>query len=197
MVLFLFNTVICVFLLLGLCILIVRLPWPKFSRAFSSVVRQMPGYNSPRWGTDRTVPEFCVVLYIVCFVLSCVLFVCKCVLYYCHRVATQLQLTNISYQTFQKNHSLIFTAVSTTGHIASCYICFSFIHYKKGFMFIHIIWFRYFDCIDICKVRSGWNEVRLRGTLPPLSSLDHLSCVLLTVLEPTEAEFTLFQEGQR
>jgi type III secretory pathway component EscT len=27
----------------------------------------------------------------------CVLFVCNCVLYYCHRVATQLQLTNISY----------------------------------------------------------------------------------------------------
>jgi len=48
-----------------------------------------------------------------CFFLSCkvnarvkpaktghgplsVLFVCVCVLYYCHRVATQLQLTNIS-----------------------------------------------------------------------------------------------------
>lgn len=54
--------------------------------------------------------------------------------------------------------------------------------------------FRYFDCIDICKVRSGWNEVRLQGTLQPLCTL---SCVLLTVLEPTEAEFTLFQEGQR
>ena len=40
--------------------------------------------------------SFCVVLYIVCFVLFCVLVVCKCVLYYCHRVATQLQLTNIS-----------------------------------------------------------------------------------------------------
>ena len=40
---------------------------------------------------------FCVVLCIVCFVSFCVLFVCKCVLYYCHRVATQLQLTNISY----------------------------------------------------------------------------------------------------
>ena len=68
---------------------------------------------------------FCVVLCIVCFVLFCVLFVgfvlfcvlfvlfcvlfvlfrsayfvfvcvCKCVMYYCHRVATQLQLTNIS-----------------------------------------------------------------------------------------------------
>ena len=40
--------------------------------------------------------NFCVVLYIVCFVSFCVLFVCICVLYYCHRVATQLQLTNIS-----------------------------------------------------------------------------------------------------
>jgi len=40
---------------------------------------------------------FCVDLCIFCFVLFCVLFVCKCVLYYCHRVATQLQLTNISY----------------------------------------------------------------------------------------------------
>jgi len=38
--------------------------------------------------------NFCVVLCIVSF---CALFVCKCVLYYCHRVATQLQLTNISY----------------------------------------------------------------------------------------------------
>lgn len=53
---------------------------------------------------------------------------------------------------------------------------------------------KYFDCIDICKVRSGWTEVRLQGTLQPLCSLN---CVLLTVLEPTEAEFTLFQEGQR
>jgi len=31
------------------------------------------------------------------FVSFYVLFVCKCVLYYCHRVATQLQLTNISF----------------------------------------------------------------------------------------------------
>ena len=42
--------------------------------------------------------SFCVVLFIVCFVLFCVLFVCKCVLCYCHRVATQLQLTNIPWQ---------------------------------------------------------------------------------------------------
>jgi len=37
----------------------------------------------------------CVVLLLI--VLFSVLFVCICVLYYCHRVATQLQLTNISY----------------------------------------------------------------------------------------------------
>jgi hypothetical protein len=37
----------------------------------------------------------CVVLLL--FVLFYVLFVCNCVLYYCHRVATQLQLINISY----------------------------------------------------------------------------------------------------
>ena len=33
---------------------------------------------------------------VICVLLFYVLFVCKCVLYYCHRVATQLQLTNIS-----------------------------------------------------------------------------------------------------
>ena len=43
----------------------------------------------------------CVVLLL--FVLFYVLCVCKCVLYYCYWVATQLRLTNISYQT---NHVL-------------------------------------------------------------------------------------------
>jgi len=75
----------------------VWLLWLRFFRAFSSVVREMPGQNPQRRGTVRTLPNFCVVVYIVCFVLFPALFVCKCVLYYCHRVATQLQLTNISY----------------------------------------------------------------------------------------------------
>jgi hypothetical protein len=39
--------------------------------------------------------HFCIVLCIVCFVSFPVLFVCICVLYYW--VATQLQLTNVSY----------------------------------------------------------------------------------------------------
>jgi len=34
-----------------------RLPWLRFFRAFSSVVRQMPGYNSQRWGMARTLPN--------------------------------------------------------------------------------------------------------------------------------------------
>ena len=96
MVQFVFNTVIYVFLLLGVCILIARLPLLRFFRAFSSLVRQMPLYNSPRRGTASTLPKWlCCSMY--CFVSFCVLFVCICVLYYCHRVTTQLQLTNISY----------------------------------------------------------------------------------------------------
>jgi calpain-15 len=56
---------------------------------------------------------------------------------------------------------------------------------------------KYFDKVDICKVRSGWSEIRLPGTLPPFASSKHLSCVLLTVLEPTEVDLTLFQQSDR
>ena len=73
----------CAFLFLKELIL-----YTKDFRAFSSVVRQMPRYNSQRRVTARTLPKL--------IVLFCVLFVCKCVLYYCHRVSTHLQLTNIS-----------------------------------------------------------------------------------------------------
>lgn len=57
--------------------------------------------------------------------------------------------------------------------------------------------YRFFDCIDICKVRPDWNEVRLQGVLPPQTDKDSQAVTLLTVLEGTEVEFGLFQEGQR
>jgi hypothetical protein len=50
------------------------LPWLRVFRAFSSVVRQIPGQNSQRRGTARTLPHYLL------FVLFYVLFVCKCVL---------------------------------------------------------------------------------------------------------------------
>jgi hypothetical protein len=68
----LFNFVSYVFLLLCLCILIVmyvlfcifysqHANWHSsatltFIDAFSSVIRQMPGYNSQRWGMACTLP---------------------------------------------------------------------------------------------------------------------------------------------
>jgi hypothetical protein len=65
----------------------------------------MPGYNSPRRGTVRMVPNIFVLFYLLflccsmyfCFLSFCVLFLCKCVLHCCQRVSTQLQFTNISY----------------------------------------------------------------------------------------------------
>ena len=76
---------------------IFRLPWLRFFRAFSSVVRQMPGFTSQRRGTVRTLTELYCCMYCLCrLCCSMYCFVCKYVLYYCHRVSTQLQL-NTSY----------------------------------------------------------------------------------------------------
>ena len=89
-----FNTVNYVILLLGLRVLIVRQPWLRFFRAFSSVVRRIPGYNSPSRSTARTIPIFLYcsfVLFYVLFIL-CRSVYCLCVNVYC-TTATVWQLT--------------------------------------------------------------------------------------------------------
>jgi len=64
-------------------------------------------------------------IFVLFYVFSCcsmycwfgsfsVLFVCICVLNYCHRVATQLQLTNISYQI--SLHSALCISQKTSNH---------------------------------------------------------------------------------
>jgi hypothetical protein len=104
MVLFLFDNVIYVFLLLLLCILIVCLCDTTMTEVFPCFFlgcKANGRVNPQRRGTARTLPNFCVVLYIfcvvlcICFVSFSVLFVYICVLNYCHRVANHLQL-NIS-----------------------------------------------------------------------------------------------------
>jgi hypothetical protein len=67
----------------------------------------------------------CVVLYTVCFVSFCVLFVCKCVLNYCHRVASQLQLINISYH-ISYHHIISYRIISyhISYHVISYHIIY-------------------------------------------------------------------------
>jgi hypothetical protein len=73
-VLFLFNNVIYVFLLYD-CMFMYDYPAWGFSRAFSSVVRQMPGWCPQRRGTARTLPNFFVAL---CIFLCCSMYCLFC-----------------------------------------------------------------------------------------------------------------------
>jgi hypothetical protein len=113
MVLFLYDNVIYVFLLLWLCILILRLCMTNLTEVLPCLflsckanARVNPAKTGHGLHSSKifvcsmyfcvVLRIFCVVLCIVCFESFSLLFVCICVLNYCHRVTTQLQL-NISY----------------------------------------------------------------------------------------------------
>jgi hypothetical protein len=67
---------------------ILRLPWLRFFRAFSSVVRQMPGLNSQRRGKARKLPNWLllccsVVICAVLLLLCCSVVICAVLLLLC------------------------------------------------------------------------------------------------------------------
>ena len=72
-------------------------------RAFSSVVRQTTGKTRKDGAQTALFQTNSVVLCFVCFVSFCVLCWRKCLLYESHRVATQMQLANVSYQSTEGN----------------------------------------------------------------------------------------------
>lgn len=55
---------------------------------------------------------------------------------------------------------------------------------------------RYFDSVDICKVRPDWRETRVEGTFPA-NAREVFKMVKLTVFYTTEVEVGVFQEGIR
>lgn len=57
---------------------------------------------------------------------------------------------------------------------------------------------KYFDSIDVCKIRSNWNEIRLEGLFPTKSTdIDNIPFVILTINETTELDLSLFQSSRR
>jgi hypothetical protein len=79
----------CLIVCLYMATLTEGFPW--FILSHKANARVKPS----KTGYGFTFPNFCVVC--IVFVSFCVLFVCICVLYCCHRMATQLQFTNISH----------------------------------------------------------------------------------------------------
>ncbi|XP_072171136.1 calpain-D-like [Diadema setosum] len=57
---------------------------------------------------------------------------------------------------------------------------------------------KYFDCVDICKLRPEWTENRLQGSIPAgVQAAVPLKVTVLKVTEPTEVDFTLYQTWRR
>ena len=56
--------------------------------------------------------------------------------------------------------------------------------------------FRYFDCVDVCKIRDDWTEARVAGVLPPFAG-GPSEVVSLAVFSPTELDLCVYQKTSR
>lgn len=55
---------------------------------------------------------------------------------------------------------------------------------------------KYFDSVDVCKIREGWAEAHVNGCFPQFAG-PPAKVALVNVFNTTEVEFCLFQEGVR
>ena len=134
-----------------------RLPWLRFFRAFPSVVRQMPGYNSQRRGTARTFSQLGDNFYAVSSslilvwplwvripeslptkVVNCIVPCIVCV-YCCHRVSTQLQLKCISYHIYRIIYIILYHTSYITYRIIYHTIPYHIISYHIYHISYHIV----------------------------------------------------------
>jgi hypothetical protein len=141
---------------------------------------------------------FCVFCFIAFF---CVLFVCICVLYYCHRVATQLQLTNISYIIYHTIsyytyhiirilYIIAYIIYITPYHIISYRIISYHISHITSYIISYIVSYRISYIISYHKVRvlmsyfkKTWNYLaNFRRKTSNLIFHENLSSASLVVL---------------
>jgi hypothetical protein len=87
--------------------------FPCFFLSFKANARVKPANT----GHGRHSSKILVLFYVLFVLCRSVLFLCKCLLNYCHRVATQLQLINISHHITLYQHVLntVITAIYTAG----------------------------------------------------------------------------------
>ncbi|XP_033727036.1 calpain-D-like isoform X2 [Pecten maximus] len=68
---------------------------------------------------------------------------------------------------------------------------------KNGIFWISLDeYMKYFDSVDICKARSGWHEVRIKGVFPPNAGKPW-KFVNLSIMERTQLDIGLFQKSFR
>ena len=61
---------------------------------------------------------------------------------------------------------------------------------------IALFFSRYFDCVDVCKIRDDWTEARVASVLPPFAGGPN-EVVSITVFSPTELDLCVYQKTSR